>query len=92
MEEYRDENGELHREDGPACEYANGDKYWYWHGKLHRQDGPAAEYPNGSQILVLAWSTSSRRWSSYRMVLMVTKLGFIMDNKSIVNPTKSFSN
>ena len=24
----------LHREDGPAIEYANGDKYWYFNGKL----------------------------------------------------------
>ena len=22
-------NGELHREDGPACEYSNGTKKWY---------------------------------------------------------------
>ena len=22
-------NGELHREDGPAIEYANGNKFWY---------------------------------------------------------------
>ena len=21
-----------HREDGPACEYADGTKAWYWHG------------------------------------------------------------
>ena len=26
-------NGNLHREDGPACEYANGDKRWYIDGK-----------------------------------------------------------
>jgi len=25
-------NDELHRVDGPAIEYANGDKYWYYHG------------------------------------------------------------
>jgi hypothetical protein len=25
--------GNLHREDGPACEYANGDKRWYIDGK-----------------------------------------------------------
>jgi len=25
-------NGDLHREDGPAVEYANGDKYWYLNG------------------------------------------------------------
>jgi hypothetical protein len=39
----------LHREDGPACEYANGDKYWCFNGKLHREDGPAVEYVNGSK-------------------------------------------
>jgi len=37
----------LHREDGPAIEYANGDKYWYNEGKHHREDGPACEYAYG---------------------------------------------
>ena len=23
----------LHREDGPACEYADGDKFWFLNGK-----------------------------------------------------------
>ena len=32
-------NGKLHREDGPAIEYANGSKHWYLNGKLHREDG-----------------------------------------------------
>ena len=36
-------NGERHREDGPAIEYADGTKYWYLNGKLHREDGPAVE-------------------------------------------------
>jgi len=27
-------NGLLHREDGPACEYANGDKSWWINGQL----------------------------------------------------------
>ena len=40
-------NGKLHREDGPAVEYTNGDNYWYLNGKLHREDGPAVEYING---------------------------------------------
>jgi hypothetical protein len=40
-------NGKLHREDGPAVEYVNGDKYWYLNGKLHREDGPAIERANG---------------------------------------------
>ena len=36
-------NGVIHREDGPAIEYHNGDKLWYINGHLHREDGPAAE-------------------------------------------------
>jgi len=39
----------LHREDGPAVEYANGDKYWSVNGKFHRENGPAAEYANGDK-------------------------------------------
>ena len=38
-----------HRIDGPAIEYANGDKYWYIDGKRHRLDGPASEYANGGK-------------------------------------------
>jgi len=26
-------NGKLHREDGPAIEYVNGPKYWWYHGE-----------------------------------------------------------
>jgi len=51
-------NGKLHREDGPAVEYANGDKDWYLDGKRHREDGPAMEcdgcntfwYLNGKRV------------------------------------------
>ena len=38
-----------HREDGPAVEYANGDKSWFINGKLHREGGPANEYSDGSK-------------------------------------------
>jgi hypothetical protein len=27
------QNGELHRKDGPACEFADGRRYWYLNGK-----------------------------------------------------------
>jgi hypothetical protein len=37
----------LHRVDGPAVEYSDGDKEWYLDGKLHRVDGPAIEYSDG---------------------------------------------
>ena len=43
-------NGELHRENGPALEYINGDKYWYTHGKVHREAGPAVEFANGDNF------------------------------------------
>lgn len=40
-------NGKLHRTDGPAIEYDDGDKLWYVEGRLHRLDGPAVEWANG---------------------------------------------
>ena len=43
-------NGKLHREDGPAVEFADGDKFWYLNGKLHREDGPAVEYADGDKF------------------------------------------
>jgi len=46
-------NGKLHREDGPAVEYANGSKKWYLNDKLHREGGPAIEYPNGGKYWYL---------------------------------------
>ena len=42
-------NYKLHREDGPAIEYADGCKSWYLNGKRHREDGPAVEYVDGSK-------------------------------------------
>ena len=42
-------NGKLHREDGPAIEYADGEKWWFLNGKRHREDGPAVERPNGQK-------------------------------------------
>lgn len=35
------ENQRLHRFDGPAIIYPNGDKKWYEYGQLHRVSGPA---------------------------------------------------
>ena len=43
------ENGELHREDGPAVEYDSGYKAWYIHGKCHREDGPAIIKADGTK-------------------------------------------
>lgn len=43
------QNGQYHREDGPAVEYADGSKFWYLNGQLHREDGPAIEWDNGTK-------------------------------------------
>ena len=37
----------LHRENGPAVEWSNGDKVWYQNGQLHRTDGPAIDRASG---------------------------------------------
>ena len=42
-------NGERHREDGPAIEYANGSKSWWLNDKRHREDGPAYENADGDK-------------------------------------------
>jgi hypothetical protein len=39
----------LHREDGPAIEYANGSKSWWFYGLRHRTDGPAFVRINGTR-------------------------------------------
>ena len=46
---YCNEQGQYHREDGPAIEWANGDKSWFLNGNRHREDGPAIEYANGDK-------------------------------------------
>ena len=47
----------LHREDGPAIEYANGGKEWFINGKCHREDGPAIEWSNGYK----SWYINGKR-------------------------------
>ena len=40
----------LHRENGPAIEWNDGDKFWVQTGLLHRTDGPAVEYADGGKF------------------------------------------
>jgi hypothetical protein len=42
-------NGLLHREGGPALEYADGGKEWWQDGKRHRLNGPAVEWADGTK-------------------------------------------
>ena len=59
-------SGELHREDGPAIEYANGSKFWCRNGKLHREDGPAIELANGATL----WYLNGNRYSKEEYTLI----------------------
>jgi hypothetical protein len=54
---YYNNAGELHRDDGPAVEYADGLKYWYQNGQLHRTDGPAVVFEDGDNY----WYINGKR-------------------------------
>ena len=47
--EWRNEEGRLHRLDGPAVEWETKTRKWYKNGILHRVDGPAIEWFDGSK-------------------------------------------
>lgn len=47
---YYDDEGRLHREDGPAIVFNNGGERWFRHGHLHREDGPAVVEPDGYMV------------------------------------------
>ena len=51
VDQWFNEEGKLHREDGPAQIWATGIEEWYKEGKLHRMDGPAVVYPTGSRYI-----------------------------------------
>ena len=44
---YYNSSNLLHREAGPAVEWADGSKFWYQNGIRHREDGPAVDAANG---------------------------------------------
>ncbi len=50
-------NGQLHREDGPAREYADGSKSWWLNDQRHRVDGPACEWSDGHK----SWYLNGKR-------------------------------
>jgi hypothetical protein len=49
LTEYRDEQGNFHREDDPAIEYGTGSMEYWVNGQRHREDGPALEYTDGKK-------------------------------------------
>jgi hypothetical protein len=47
------QGGRLHREDGPALEWAHGTREWYRRGRRHREGGPAVEHADGTKCWYL---------------------------------------
>ncbi len=64
----------LHREDGPAVEGANGNKYWWLNGELHREDGPAIERVDGSK----EWYLNGKKVTSSEHYKLTTKESTIL--------------
>lgn len=42
-------DGQLHRDDGPALETSDGISYYFYDGQLHRENGPAICSPDPDQ-------------------------------------------
>ena len=53
IESWYDDDGQFHRENGPARIWLDGHKVWYKHGDRHREDGPAIEHHNGDKLWYL---------------------------------------
>ena len=68
--EYRNEQGELHRTDGPAIEWNSGSKEWYINGERHREDGPAIEYLTSDR----EWWINGKEYSEENWKQKVTEL------------------
>ena len=74
-------NGERHRVDGPAIEYASGEKHWYKNGKRHREDGPAIEYTNGDKYWYINGIKNGIKMENFNEK-MVQLLSMLVDIKN----------
>ena len=63
--------GQLHRDEGPAVEYASGCKAWYQNGLRHRIDGPAIEWPDGSK----EWYLNGKKYAKQNYLAQLKTLG-----------------
>jgi hypothetical protein len=77
--------GKLDRDDGPAIEYANGNKYWYKNGKYHRDDGPAFEGANW----IKKWYLNGKEVTENEVM---GKHTLVIDGKTIALSNETFNN
>ena len=70
---YYNNAGELHRDEGPAVDWADGTKLWYQNGQLHRIDGPAVECRDGDK----RWYINGKRLTEAEFSQLVMKMSEI---------------
>ena len=70
----------LHREDGPAVEYADGEKWWYLNGRLQREDGPAVESNDGYK----EWWLNDKRYLFKDYCKKLIELGYTEEDITIL--------
>jgi hypothetical protein len=64
------ENGQLHRLDGPAVEHIDGYTSWWVNGRIHRLDGPAVEWPDG----VKSWWIEEKQYSEKEFQVKIASM------------------
>ena len=64
---------QLHRVDGPAVEYPNGDKEWWVNGKRHREDGPAVCWKTLQQYYIHNKHLTFEEFNEHLKKLKVSK-------------------
>ena len=62
---YYNEKGKRHRVDGPAIEYQNGDREYFFNGKHHRVDGPAIDYEDYKEWWINGEEYSEENFNKY---------------------------
>ena len=63
--------GQLHRLEGPAVIWPNGNCEWYQNGLRHRIDGPAIEWPDGS----VEWWLNGKKYAKQNYHAQLKTLG-----------------
>jgi hypothetical protein len=89
IKRWHSDDGGLHRLDGPAIEYPDGDESWYINDQLHRLDGPARNHPVSRNI---GWHIHGVRYYNFKdfqiagnlsdndITILKLKYGELVDN------------
>lgn len=72
--EYYNDKGQLHREDGPAIEYDNGDFMYFINGQLHRKDGPAIKMNDNESFIVNGKFINKKQYNKLMLRKKINRL------------------